>query len=179
MFQGFWNDSSLKYVLHNKSLTAASTSNNPLQKWNCQFAHTVLVNKRFSKTPFFWVGDWSWVENCFWAGIRFRFRWSMGFISVVSVELIEIIMNLTYTQTCLLSPVCYYIAFRSPNPDEETLNDVKEALKENELDLNEFVKWENSHCWSNYNEHKGNLYSQTGPCITCSNKYIIKILQYE
>jgi hypothetical protein len=70
----------------------------------------------------------------------------MGLLSVASVQSIAILINLTYTQTCLLSPVCIYIAFRTPNPDEDTLKDVKKVLKENELDFNQLVKWETNHC---------------------------------
>jgi hypothetical protein len=54
--------------------------------------------------------------------------------------------ELNYTQTCLLFPVCFYVAFRTPNPDEETLADMKKDLKRNGLDFNQLVKWENNHC---------------------------------
>jgi hypothetical protein len=48
--------------------------------------------------------------------------------------------------TCLLSSVCFYVGFRSPNPDEGTLEDVKKDLKENGLDFNQLMKWETNHC---------------------------------
>jgi hypothetical protein len=47
---------------------------------------------------------------------------------------------------CLLSSVCFYVAFRTPNPDQEALNAVKKDLKENGLDFNQLVKWETNHC---------------------------------
>jgi hypothetical protein len=47
---------------------------------------------------------------------------------------------------CLLFPACIYILFRSPNPDERTLNDVKKDLKEDGVDFDQLVKWETNHC---------------------------------
>jgi hypothetical protein len=79
-------------------------------------------------------------------GHKFRASPSMGLLSVVSVQSIAILINLTYTQTCLLSPVCIYVAFRTPNPDEETMDALKEDLKKNDLDFNQLVKFETNHC---------------------------------
>jgi hypothetical protein len=56
------------------------------------------------------------------------------------------LMMFTSTQTCLLFPVCFYVAFRTPNPDEETLADMKKDLRRNGLDFNQLVKWENKYC---------------------------------
>jgi hypothetical protein len=52
------------------------------------------------------------------------------------------------TLTCYsrFFPVCFYVGFRTPNPDEETLNEVKRHLKENELDFNQLVKFDTNHC---------------------------------
>jgi hypothetical protein len=70
----------------------------------------------------------------------------MDLLSVASVQSTAILITLTYTQTCILSPVCFYITFRTPNPDEDTLKDVKAVLKENVLDINQLVKFETNHC---------------------------------
>jgi hypothetical protein len=43
-------------------------------------------------------------------------------------------------------PVTIYVAFRSPNPDEETMDNVKKGLKQNGLDFNQLVKWDNKQC---------------------------------
>jgi hypothetical protein len=39
------------------------------------------------------------------------------------------------------------VAFRTPNPDEETVEDVKKELKKNGLDFSQLVKFETNHCW--------------------------------
>lgn len=39
-----------------------------------------------------------------------------------------------------------YVAFRTPNPDAETLDEVKEELKKSGLDFNQLVKWDTNHC---------------------------------
>jgi hypothetical protein len=62
--------------------------------------------------------------------------------SVASGQSLVILVNLAF----LFFPVCFYVAFRTPNPDEETLNDVKRHLKENELDFNQLVKFDTNHC---------------------------------
>jgi hypothetical protein len=50
------------------------------------------------------------------------------------------------TSITLFVPACIYVLFRTPNPDEGTLNDVKKDLKEYGIDFNQLVKWETNHC---------------------------------
>jgi hypothetical protein len=55
--------------------------------------------------------------------------------------------ELNCTETFLFYfPVFLYVAFRNPNPDEDTLNDVKKDLRRNGLDFNQLVKWETKYC---------------------------------
>jgi hypothetical protein len=50
-------------------------------------------------------------------------------------------------------PVCIYVAFRTPNP-EELLDDVKKDLKKYNLDFNQLAKWDVNQCkQKNYREH--------------------------
>jgi hypothetical protein len=49
--------------------------------------------------------------------------------------------------TCLLSTGGFYVAFRTPNPDQEALDAVKKDLKENGLEFNQLVKFETNYCW--------------------------------
>jgi hypothetical protein len=51
-----------------------------------------------------------------------------------------------YYTNMFFFPVCVYVAFRTPNPDEQTLDELKKELRENGLDFNHLVKWENEHC---------------------------------
>jgi hypothetical protein len=91
--QGFWNDSPLKYPLHgiipyNWSLTlrpcieaterrkkdvemiplTSQHNSSTSQSSTANLPHTLLTNKRFNKTQFFWIEDWSGVQNCLWGG---------------------------------------------------------------------------------------------------------------
>jgi hypothetical protein len=62
---------------------------------------------------------------------------------------IAVPFKLPTTQILFFSALIY-VAFRTPNPDEGTLEDGKKALKENGLDFTRLVKWENKQC--QYNE---------------------------
>jgi hypothetical protein len=59
-----------------------------------------------------------------------------------------------YTNIYFFS-VCIYIAFRTPNPEEEILDDMKKDLKKYDLDFNQLVKWDVNHCeQKKYREHR-------------------------
>jgi hypothetical protein len=79
-------------------------------------------------------------------GQKFPASRSVSLLSLASVQSIAIKIKLIYIRTCLLFPVCIYVAFRTPNPDEETLDDLKKDLEKNDLDFNQFVKFESNHC---------------------------------
>jgi hypothetical protein len=41
---------------------------------------------------------------------------------------------------------CIYIACKSANPDEGTVNDMKKDLADNGLDFSQLVRWDNKQC---------------------------------
>jgi hypothetical protein len=66
---------------------------------------------------------------------------------MVTVYSIEIVIYLILHKHVSPLPSAFiYVAFRTPNPDEETLDIVKKALQENGLDFNQLVKWDTNHC---------------------------------
>ncbi|PNF32305.1 hypothetical protein B7P43_G16242 [Cryptotermes secundus] len=59
------------------------------------------------------------------------------------------VANCSVTESFTRTPdyaIFIYVAFRTPNPDAETLDDVKEELKKSGLDFNQLVKWDTNHC---------------------------------
>jgi len=38
------------------------------------------------------------------------------------------------------------VSFRSPHPDEATVQEVKEKLQENNIHFNELEEWKTDHC---------------------------------
>jgi hypothetical protein len=55
--------------------------------------------------------------------------------------------------------VCLYVAFRTPNPEEGILEDVKRDLKIFDVNFNQLAKWDVDHCKKkNYREHGKRLH---------------------
>jgi len=54
------------------------------------------------------------------------------------------ILNLT-TADNLLAAV-FYVAYRSQNPDNETVTCVLEQLQKNDIDVNQLAVWPDKHC---------------------------------
>jgi len=42
--------------------------------------------------------------------------------------------------------VILYVAYRSPRPDQETVNEVHRVLQDKNVDVSQLVDWEANHC---------------------------------
>ena len=51
---------------------------------------------------------------------------------------------LTTTTNMLAEPI--YVAYRTYLPDERTVNEVKQKLEENNIDIEQLVEWPVDHC---------------------------------
>ena len=56
----------------------------------------------------------------------------------------EGILDLITTDYLLAASV--YVGYRSQHPDENTVENVKKELQENNIDINQLVKWPTDHC---------------------------------
>jgi hypothetical protein len=54
------------------------------------------------------------------------------------------ILNLTSDDNLIAA--YYYVAYRSPFPDQETVERVKKELKENNIDINQLVEFQTVKC---------------------------------
>jgi hypothetical protein len=60
------------------------------------------------------------------------------------VIIFQEILNLTSDD--FLIAAYYYVAYRSPFPDQKTVKRVKKELKEHNIDINQLLEWQTFNC---------------------------------
>jgi hypothetical protein len=59
---------------------------------------------------------------------------------------LQFLKSLLFTDICNLFPVSIYVAFRSAHPDDATMEDVKKALIDNNIDFSQLKEWNPDRC---------------------------------
>jgi len=59
---------------------------------------------------------------------------------------LQFLKSLLFTDVCNLLPVLIYIAFRHAHPDDATMEDVKKALSDDNIDFNQLEDWNADRC---------------------------------
>jgi len=59
---------------------------------------------------------------------------------------LQFLESLLLTDVCNLLPVLTFVAFRRAHPDDATMEDVKKALSDNDIDFNQLQDWNADRC---------------------------------
>jgi hypothetical protein len=68
---------------------------------------------------------------------------SSVYSQVIHLDFLE---NLLLTAVCNLLPVLIYVAFRRDHPDNATMENMKKALNDNDIDFHQLKEWNASCC---------------------------------
>jgi hypothetical protein len=64
-------------------------------------------------------------------------------LSLITAFVITLQKILKLTAYDNLIAAYYRVAYRSPSPDQDTVDSVKKVLKDNNIDINKLVEWRN------------------------------------